>query len=458
MAVTSSLERFIASHQKSKELTERSFRVSRGLHSDAIFTTAPYIYVTHAKGSRKWDVDENEYIDYVMGFGTLLLGHTHPTMVEAVTKQIVKGTHYGAENELELEWAELICQLIPAAERVEFMLSGSESNMLIAALARAYTGRKKILKFAEQYFGWADGLLPGIAPPYDKPFAGHIPPISEDAVAEGTVVISCNDEAAMERALAREDIAALFLEGGGANCGRIGMLPELVYKARQLTRKYGTLLVIDEVISGFRWSPGGYQAAIGVTPDISALAKLNSGGIPGGAAVCGRADIMELLWLKPGEVEWNRHRHVIHRGTWNGNPLTAAAAVAMLKIVAKGEVQKTAEARAKRLVEGMNREIGKRGVEACAHNATSAVHIFIGKCQKCDRAICLDCAKSMPAELAYALNRHLLLNGVHFHRGTLGLVSAVHSEEDIDQTIAAFGTAFDGMIAEGFIGMTKKEE
>ena len=109
MVVTNSLNRFISSHQKSVELTDRSFRVSRGLHTDAIFTTAPYIYVTNAEGSRKWDVDGNEYVDYVMGFGALLLGHTHPAMVEAVMTQINKGTHYGAENELELEWEELIC-------------------------------------------------------------------------------------------------------------------------------------------------------------------------------------------------------------------------------------------------------------------------------------------------------------------------------------------------------------
>ena len=219
MAVVSSVERFLATHPKSNELTARALRLGRGLHTDAIFSPPPYIYITHAKGSRKWDIDGNEYIDYVMGFGTLLLGHAHPALVEAVSQQVAKGTHYGAENELELEWAELICKLIPAAERVEFVLSGSEGNMLLAALAWAYTGRKKILKFAEQYFGWADDLLHGIARPYDKPFAGQIPPISDDAVAEGTVVIPCNDEAAMERALARRDIAALFLEGAGQTVG-----------------------------------------------------------------------------------------------------------------------------------------------------------------------------------------------------------------------------------------------
>ncbi len=451
MEVTSSVDRFLAAHEKSKELSERALKWSRGLHTDAIFSPPPSIYITHAKGSRKWDVDNNEYIDYVMGFGALLLGHSNPAMVEAVSEQIVKGTHYGAENELEIEWSELICQLIPAAERVEFVLSGTEANMTIARLARAYTGRNKILKFAEQYFGWADDLLPGIAPPYDKPFAGQTPPISADAVSAGTVVIPCNDGAAMEKALAKRDIAVLFLEGGGANCGRIGMPPELVHTARRLTQQYGTLLVIDEVISGFRWSPGGYQAAIGVTPDITPLAKLNGGGLPGGAAVCGRADIMELLKLKPGDAEWNRFRHVIHRGTWNGNPLTSAAAVAMLKIAKKGEVQKTAEAMAQRLVAGVSGEIEKRGIEVCAHNSTSVVHIHIGKCQKCDGTICLDTTKSMRPEIVHAFNRHLLLHGVHFHRGTMGLVSAAHTEEDIDRTITAFGAAFDGMLAEGTI-------
>ncbi len=288
----------------------------------------------------------------------------------------------------------------------------------------------------------------GFTPPYDKPFGGQIPPISEDAVTAGTVVIPCNDEVAMEKALAKKDIAAFFLEGGGAAAGRIGMPPELVRKAQRLTQEYGTLLVIDEVISGFRWSPGGYQATIGVTPDLSTLAKLNGGGVPGGAAVCGRADVMEILKLRLEDKEWNRFHHPVHRGTWNGTPLIAAGAVAALKIAAKGEVQKTAQDRAKRLVAGVNRELEQRGIEGCAYNATSMAHIHIGKCQKCDRTICLDSVKSMPPELLHDLNRHLTLNGVHM-LGSSMWVSAVHSEQDIDQTVEAFGAAFDGMLDEG---------
>jgi len=455
MAVISSIDRFVATHQKSKELWERSLRVSRGIHHDSRFALPFPIYTSQAKGSHKWDIDGNEYIDYTMGHGSLLLGHAHPALVEAISKQITKGSHYGTENELAIEWAELICQLIPAAERVEFVLSGTEANMMIAQLARAYTGRNKILKFAEHFFGWSDHLQVGVVAPYDKPVAGRIPPIAEDTVSEGTVVIPCNDEVALEEALAKKDIAALFIEGGGAHCGGIGMPLELWHKARQLTQKYGTLLVIDEVITGFRWSPGGCQAVVGVTPDLSSLGKVVSGGLAGGAAVCGRADIMELLKIKPGEAEWNRYRRLVHPGTWNANPVNAAAGVAMLKIAAQGEVQKTAEARAKRLVAGMNDKIEERGVEACAYNAVSAIHLHIGKCQKCDRTLCLDSTKSMRPEVVNALDRHLLLNGVHILRGDIGWVSAVHTEEDIDQTIEAFGAALDGMLAEGIIKTTK---
>ncbi|HEY82201.1 MAG TPA: aminotransferase class III-fold pyridoxal phosphate-dependent enzyme [Dehalococcoidia bacterium] len=448
---TSSLDRFIATHQKSKELWERSLKVSRGIHHDSRFSLPFAIYTARAQGSRKWDVDGNEYIDYTMGHGSLILGHAHPILVEAVSQQVAKGTHYGTENELAIEWAELICQLIPAAQRVEFVLTGTEANIMIAQLARAYTGRNKILKFARQFFGWSDHLYVGYAAPYDKPLAGHLSPMTEDAVSGATVVIPCNDEAAMEKALAKRDIAAFFLEGGGASGGTIGMPPELVKKARELTQEYGTLLVIDEVISGFRWSPGGYQATVGVTPDLTPLGKIVSGGLGGGAAVCGRAEVMELLKIKPGDAEWNRYRRVYHNGTWNANPLNAAAGVAMLKVAAKGEVQKTAEAAARKLADGMNRKIEERGIEGCVFNSSSVLHVHLGKCQRCDRSLCLDATKIMSPDVVNALNWYLLLHGVNLLRGTTGWVSAVHTEEDISQTIEAFGAVLDDMVADGVI-------
>ncbi|MFQ5997608.1 MAG: aspartate aminotransferase family protein [Dehalococcoidales bacterium] len=451
MATTSKVNRFIATHRKSKELWERSLKVTRGIHHDARHALPFPVYTARAEGSRKWDVDGNEYIDYTMGHGSLILGHAHPTLIEAVSQQVTKGTHYGTENARAIEWAELICQLIPAAERVEFVLTGTEANIMICELARAYTGRDKILKFAQHFFGWSDPMYVGVAAPYDKPIAGRLPPFTKDAVSEATVVIPCNDVTAMEKALAKKDIAVLFLEGGGAHGGAVCMPPELVRRARELTREYGTLLVIDEVISGFRWSTGGYQATVGVTPDLSPLGKIVSGGLSGGAAVSGRADIMELLKIKPGDTEWNRYRRVLHNGTWNANPLNSIAGVTLLKIIAKGEIQKTAEASAKKLADGMNQKIAERGSEGCVFNTSSVLHIYLGKCQKCDRTLCLDTTKSMSPEVINALNRHLLLNGVNLLRGVVGWVSAVHSKEDIDQTIEAFGATIDGMVAEGTI-------
>jgi glutamate-1-semialdehyde 2,1-aminomutase len=187
---------------------------------------------------------------------------------------------------------------------------------------------------------------------------------------------------------------------------------------------------------------------VGVTPDLSSLGKMVSGGLPG-AAVCGRAEVMDLLQIRAGDPEWNRYRHVVHPGTWNANPLCAVAGLSLLKIAATGEPQRRAEAMAKRLVAGFNRQIEKRGLEACAFNASSAIHLHIGPCQKCDRQLCLDAGKRMSSEDILALHRHLLLNGVNLLRGTIGWVSAVHTDQDIEQTVDAFGAALDGLADEG---------
>jgi glutamate-1-semialdehyde 2,1-aminomutase len=386
-----------------------------------------------------------------MGHGSLILGHAHPTLVETVTRQVTQGTHYGTENTQAVEWAELICRLIPAAEKVEFVLTGTEADIMIAQLARAYTGRQKILKFSRQFFGWSDDLYVGVIPPFNQPLAGRLPPITDDAVTDATMVIPCNDDVAMEKALAGKDIAALFLEGGGAHGGAICMPPELVQKARRLTQETGTLLVIDEVISGFRWSPGGYQATIGITPDLTPLGKIVSGGIGGGAVVCGRTDIMDLLKMRPDDAEWNRYHRIYHNGTWNANPLIAATGVTMLNIIAKGEVQKTAANSAQKLVDGMHRELQQRGIEGCAYATSSVVHLHFGKCRKCDRTACYDVEKSTPPDIVSAIHWYLLLNGVSMLRGTVGWVSAVHTEEDISRTVAAFGAALNGMVADGVL-------
>jgi len=442
-----SIERFTAKYRKSKELYERSLKVSRGMNHDSRYCVPFPIVASYAKGSRKWDVDGNEHIDYSMGHGALLFGHAHPNIVSAVSEQVAKGSLYAHEHELDIELAERINKLVPAARMIEFVSTGNEANILIAQIARAYTGRVKILKFAGHDFGWSDEMNAGSAAPFDKPRAGRRPPAIDGALTAGVAVIPQN-EAALKQALAKKDVAALFVEGGEAHATGVAVLPEIAKAARELTRQYGSLLVFDEVLTGFRWSPGGYQAVVGITPDMCSLAKILGGGLPIGA-VCGSADVMEMLRIKPGDPEWNRFRRVPHAGSYNGNAVSVAAGVSVLKMVASGEPIRKAQELTKSLCAGMNREIEKRSLEACVFRYFSTFHLHLGKCQRCDQEMCLDTTKLTNPKLTEAMNRHMFLNGIHIHRGVMGWVSAVHTKRDIDETIDAFGGALDRMLEEG---------
>jgi len=448
MAQVNSIERFTVKYRRSKELYERSLKVSRGMNHDSRFCIPFPIVAAYAKGSRKWDVNGNEHIDYSMGHGALLFGHAHPEVVSAVSSQIARGNLYAHEHELDIELAERINQFMPAAEKIELVSTGNEANIMIAQIARAYTGRHKILKFEGQDFGWSDEMNTGSAVPYDKPRAGRLPPAVDGALTAGVMVIPQNDEAALEQALAKKDVAALYVEGGEAHATGVAVLPEIARAARQLTKQYGTVLVFDEVLTGFRWSTGGYQAIVGIKPDLFSLAKVLGGGLPIGA-VCGSSDVMEMLKLKVDDPEWNRFRRVPHAGSYNGNAVSVAAGISVLKMAATGKPQKEAEELARRLCAGLNQELEKRGIEACAFRYSSTFHLYFGKCRKCNREMCLDTSRIINSKILEALNRHMLLNGVHFHRGIMGWVSAVHTEEDIKETIGAFGSALDGMAEEG---------
>ena len=254
MAIDKIVDEYIGTHSGSQKLHERAMKVfaaNGATHGTRILD--PFRpYITHAKGSRKWDVDGNEYIDYVMGHGALILGHCHPTVVGAVQEQIAKGTHYGENHKLEIEWAELIKSMMPAMKRVEFFSCGQEANMMAIRLARAFTGRRKVLRFVENFHGWADELVLSTL----------------GTVADEVKVIPMHDLERLEEELARKEYAILFIEGGGAHmCGQIPWDVDFARALPGLTQKYGTVCLIDEVVTGFRDSPGGWQATIGVTPD-----------------------------------------------------------------------------------------------------------------------------------------------------------------------------------------------
>jgi len=434
------VEEYKRLHPRSLALHERALQLFAG---DGATHTVRMLdpfrpYITHARGSHKWDVDGNEYIDYVMGHGALILGHCHPAIVQAIQEQAAKGLHYGENHELEVEWASLIKRLMPSAERVEFVACGNEANALAIRLGRVFTGRKKVLRLEEHFHGWFDlWAYPGTP--------GVLPEDNEI----NTVCVP-HDLDLIERELAKGGYAVLMTEGGGAHMeGQYPLDREFVHALRDLTRQYGTIWVIDEVVTGFRYAPGGWQSEMDVVPDLTTLGKCVGGGVAAGAVV-GRADIMSAFSPKaPSE------RRIRHSGTWNANPLAAAAGVAACRLYLTGEPQRKAAEAGTLLRTGLNDAMKARRVSGAYYGKTM-LHGYLGprEFEPADDVLppTKDIKKLCNPEMAPVWNRmllHLLQRGVSNMRGNLYVMSAVHTQEDIEQTVKAFGTALDAMIAEG---------
>ena len=349
----STIDIYCSTHPTSKQLYDRACETfPGGVTHDGRFLTPFPIYVERAAGSKKWDVDGNEYIDYWVGHGSLLLGHNRPEVIDAVRAQLAKGTHYGACHRL-------VKKLIPSAEKVKFVNSGTEATMMALRLARTFTGKNKLIKFEGHFHGWHDAVIPGIKPPFDIPSSPGIP----DEMLANTLLCPPNDVESLRQIMEQDDdIAAVIIEPTGASFIVVPTEDGFLQQLRELTRQYGILLIFDEVITGFRCAPGGAQEYYGVMPDLTALAKILAGGFPGGA-IAGRADIIEYLEFK--DDEWNRYKKIYHPGTYNANPLSASAGVAALKIISTGEDIKKANAVAKSLRDALNEIIDKHGINWC---------------------------------------------------------------------------------------------
>ncbi|MBV8776644.1 MAG: aminotransferase class III-fold pyridoxal phosphate-dependent enzyme, partial [Alphaproteobacteria bacterium] len=285
-----------------------------GITHDSRYIEPYGLYITRAQGPRKWDVDGRCYVDYFGGHGAMLLGHCNPQVMAAVHAQLDRGTHYGACHELEIEWAEWVKRLIPSAERVRFTSSGTEATMMAVRLARAFSGKAKIVRFNYHFHGWHDHMTTGHASHFDgTPTTGVL-----DAVAGNVLLCDQNDEAGLARLLEQHagEVAAAIIEPTGANGGRLPIDPEFLHALRRLTAEHGVLLIFDEVVNGFRVSPGGAQQAYGIKPDLTTLAKILAGGLPGGA-VAGRKDILDLLDFKATQ-ETGKEK-INHPGTFNAN-------------------------------------------------------------------------------------------------------------------------------------------
>jgi len=437
--VTTILERYQQLHPRSAALHAEALRLfPNGVTHDVRYVTPFPIYVERAAGSRKWDVDGHELIDYVMGHGALLLGHAHPAVKQAVAEQIEKGTHYGACQELELRWAGWVQRLVPSAQLVRFTSSGTEATMMAVRLARAFTGRQKLVRFQSHFHGWNDNVVGFAFPPDTTPQAAGIP----IAALQNQVVVPQHDAAALRQALERGDVAAVIIEPTGASFGTIPLVRSFLSDARELTEMAGSLLIFDEVVTGFRVAPGGVQELTGIPPDITCLAKVLAGGLPGGAVV-GRRDILSLLDF--GDDEWNLKRRIPHPGTFNANPLSAAAGSACLSVIADGKPQQRAADLCRRLCQGMNALLRRAEVTGCAYGFSSMFHITMGYDVPPPEDGFLWNWEGRPGatvpgisrERLEALKRGMLNRGVDLMRNG-GLVSAVHTEEDVDATLAAF--------------------
>ena len=448
------LERYQKTFAKDKELAQAANQLfPDGVTHDGRYMSPFPIYITRADGAKKWGLEDKTFIDYWAGHGALLLGHNPPDVVEAVTTQMHRGTHYGACHPLELEWGNLVTQLIPSAERVRFVSSGTEATLMAIRLARTYTRKNKVLKFFGHFHGWHDSLIIGAYPPFDA----SVPGIPQE-VRDTTLLCPPNDIDAVEKLLKTDkDIACVILEPTGASFGIVPTDGVFLQQLRELTDAHGVLLIFDEVITGFRVAPGGAQAHYNVTPDLTTLAKILAGGLPGGALV-GKKEILELISMKAEEEGLK----MPHPGTFNANPLSASAGIATLNIVKTGKPHEQANRIAQKLRDELNSIIDAYGLDWVIYGEFSGIRLLIGHGEKDMRATDFDpyawhyrkLKGGNDEQLLIHLRCGLLLNGVDLATNG-GMTTAAHTEADITETVRAFEQTIEWIKADGLILKSK---
>lgn len=405
----------------------RSFR--------SVGSTPPFI--ARAEGSRIYDIDGNEYIDYVGSWGPMIVGHAHPQVVKALQEAVTRGTSYGAPTLLESELAELVKSVYPSIEVIRMVNSGTEATMSALRLARGFTHRDKIVKFVGCYHGHSDSLLvkagSGLAT-FGVPDSPGVP----QGVAADTITVPYNDVAAITLTMAEHgrEIAAIIVEPVAGNMGLILPEPGYLEKLRELTTQYGALLIFDEVMCGFRASLGGAQAAYGITPDITCLGKIIGGGLPV-AAYGGRRDIMNQV--SPAGP-------VYQAGTLSGNPLAMTAGLATLKILTaeppagEADYSRRLTLQTKKLVLGWTQQAKAAGVPVQVHQAGSMFGIFFNEHHVFD----YETAAASDQEAFKIWFLAMLEAGIYLAPSQFEttFMSGAHTDEDIEKTLAASEKAF----------------
>ena len=400
-------------------------------------------FIARAEGSKIYDIDGNEYIDYIGSWGPMVVGHAHPRVVKALQEAVTRGTSYGAPTELETELAKLVMGIMPSIEVIRMVNSGTEATMSALRLARGYTGREKIVKFIGCYHGHSDSLLvkagSGLAT-----FGVPDSPGVTTGVAKDTITVPYNDVEAIRRVMAESgsEIAAVIVEPVAGNMGLV--LPKQGYldELRKLTEQHGALLIFDEVMCGFRASLGGAQAAYGIRPDLTCLGKIIGGGLPV-AAYGGRREIMQQV--SPAGP-------VYQAGTLSGNPLAMTAGIETMRILTeepefdeddpqpKPDYSRVLTLKTKKIVLGLLAEAQQAGVKVQVHQAGSMFGVFFNENPVYD----YDTAAASDQEAFKIYFRSMLEQGIYMAPSQFEtlFMSGAHTEEDIDRTLAAAANAF----------------
>lgn len=389
------------------------------------------LFIKEGKGSKIYDVDSNEYIDYVCSWGPLILGHAHSEVIAEVKKILEKGTSFGAPTSLEVKMAEAITEAVPSIEEVRMVSSGTEAVMSAIRLARGYTGRNKIIKFEGCYHGHSDGLLvkagSGVAT-LGLPDSPGVP----KEVAKDTITLPFNNFDALKKVVSEQagDIACVIIEPVAGNMGVVLPKPGFLDELRVLTKENNIVLIFDEVITGFRLSYGGAQAYYNIEPDLTCLGKIIGGGFPVGA-FGGRRKIMEMV-APSGPV--------YQAGTLSGNPVAMAAGLATLKILSRSGFYQDLEQKSAMLISGLKEAAEQAGTEAIINAVGSMLTVFFTGVKVID----YQTAKSSDTGKYAQFFKNLLEKGIYFPPSQFEAVfiSQAHSRSDLERTVEAAKQAF----------------
>ena len=384
------------------------------------------LFVKKGNGSKIWDADGNEYIDYVASWGPLIFGHAHPQIVEALKRQVELGTSYGASTELEIELAEQVVTLVPSLEVVRMVNSGTEAVMSAIRLARGVTGRDKVVKFEGCYHGHVDSMLVKAGSGLASLGIPECPGIV-DALAKNTLTLPFNDSSKVKDLFAAEgdNIACVIVEPVGGNMGVVPPQNGFLETLREATNQVGAVLIFDEVITGFRVALGGVQSICGVKPDLTCLGKVIGGGLPVGAYGGSRQLMDNIAPVGP----------IYQAGTLSGNPLAMTAGIEMIKLLSGQSVYDELERKSEKLCAGYESNVKKLGIKAQFTRVGSMFSMFFTD----QNIIDFESVKSSDTNFFRSYFTSLLEEGVYIAPSQFeaGFMSAVHTDEEIEQTIEA---------------------